>query len=127
MKTLTERRARSLLRELEQRESDLRRIVAEERERLDKEGYAELGEHSGDVADQAFARICVGHENRMLEHHLSEMRALAGARERLANGTFGVCIDCGEDIDQRRLKVAFSAVRCSMCQERYERQRALRH
>src|SRR5262245_46641789 len=38
------------------------------------------------------------------------------AREALAAGTYGVCVDCGEPIPAARLTVVPDAVRCVPCQ-----------
>lgn len=124
---LSARELRPLARTLERREAELRRKIAEERERTDDEGFAELANGTGDAADQAFARIQFGIDYQRIDGVLAELRELAAARERLENGVFGVCIDCGEPIDPARLKVAPAAARCAGCQERYEYARVVRH
>lgn len=45
------------------------------------------------------------------------------ALRRLEAGTYGVCVDCEEDIDERRLKAVPEAARCISCQEIYDRDR----
>lgn len=44
------------------------------------------------------------------------------ALEKLKEGTYGVCEDCGEDISERRLDVRPFAVLCVRCKEQRERQ-----
>ena len=56
-----------------------------------------------------------------LERDRAELRAIARARERLADGSYGICEDCGVDIDARRLAVQPTAARCVACQEALER------
>lgn len=45
-----------------------------------------------------------------------ELLEIAQARERLADGSYGRCLVCGEPIDPRRLLVQPTAVRCIACQ-----------
>lgn len=49
-----------------------------------------------------------------------ELIGIAGARERIAQGVFGDCIDCDEPIAIERLQVEPTASRCITCQERHE-------
>jgi DnaK suppressor protein len=123
----TDRKLRPLIRALEQRESELRRHIATERERVETEGFAQLGDGAGDAVDHAFARTRVGIESQLIEQHLEEIRVLHAARSRLEDGTFGICIDCGEEIDYERLKAFPASARCMVCQERRERTTTLRH
>ena len=52
---------------------------------------------------------------------LSELRALEAARARLAEGSYGLCVDCGGDIDYERLRVNPAALRDIRCQTRHEK------
>jgi DnaK suppressor protein len=42
------------------------------------------------------------------------------AEKKLADGTAGICEDCGEEIDEDRLRVLPYAIRCVSCQEKLE-------
>lgn len=42
------------------------------------------------------------------------------ALARLDAGTYGICIDCGEQIDEVRLEFRPEAARCLRCQKAYE-------
>jgi RNA polymerase-binding transcription factor DksA len=46
---------------------------------------------------------------------------LTAAQKRIADGSYGTCIDCDEPIDDDRLKVQPAALRCLDCQELLER------
>ena len=48
------------------------------------------------------------------------MRILA-AQQRLDAGTYGICIDCGRQIDNERLEARPQVDRCLPCQEQAER------
>jgi DnaK suppressor protein len=52
---------------------------------------------------------------------LDELRGLEAARSRLADGSYGVCMDCGGDIGFERLRANHSAVRCIDCQTMHEK------
>ncbi len=47
--------------------------------------------------------------------HSQELRLLNNALERIANGTYGICAKCGEDISQARLDAVPHAVICRNC------------
>lgn len=42
------------------------------------------------------------------------------AEKKLVDGTAGICEDCGEEIDEDRLRVLPYAIRCVSCQEKLE-------
>lgn len=52
--------------------------------------------------------------------HKEELSRIEEALRRLANGSYGFCEDCGEPIDEGRLRVAPFAPCCVDCQERRE-------
>ena len=54
-------------------------------------------------------------------HAARQLRALDGARRRLADGTYGTCVTCGRDIEIDRLIAYPTAVRCLDCQSSHER------
>ncbi len=51
------------------------------------------------------------------------VREIHEALEKLSEGTYGVCDDCGEDISERRLKARPFATLCIRCKEEEERRR----
>jgi DnaK suppressor protein len=40
--------------------------------------------------------------------------------QKLAAGTYGICEECGEEIEEERLRVVPYAIRCVACQEKHE-------
>ena len=46
---------------------------------------------------------------------IQEIRQIQGALKRIAEGTYGVCVQCGADIDPKRLKALPIAARCISC------------
>jgi DnaK suppressor protein len=52
---------------------------------------------------------------------------LADALERLRDGEYGLCEECGEPIAPARLKAMPEVARCVRCQDRLERSRQFEH
>jgi len=121
MEYFTQHQLRNLLEVLDTRERELRARLAEERERVDTEGYQQMEGMVGDEADKAFAKIRASIESEMMDRHLAELRAIAAARARVAGGTFGICEDCGVEIEYGRMLAQPSASRCADCQALFER------
>lgn len=109
----------NLLEALERRERELQQKIAEHREALDDASHP--ADPVGDIADKAFDRSRAEVEHDLIEHSLRELREIAALRERLANGTYGECIECGEPIASARLEAYPTARRCAECQSRHEK------
>lgn len=56
-------------------------------------------------------------------HDMAEIEAVDAALQRIADGSYGECVDCGNFIAPARLQVAPEAVRCIQCQEKLEKSR----
>ncbi len=54
------------------------------------------------------------------ERELAELTAIGAALERVADGSYGTCTDCGTDIPAARLQAAPAALRCIGCQNQVE-------
>ncbi len=46
---------------------------------------------------------------------LAEIAAINAALKRIKKNTFGVCVECGEDISEQRLDIMPTAVKCRNC------------
>lgn len=77
--------------------------------------------HVEDEGERAEARMrsAVRHAER--ERDIEELRDIAAARERMAAGRYGECVDCGCAIPLARLEAEPAAPRCLACQQRFER------
>jgi DnaK suppressor protein len=51
--------------------------------------------------------------SHLLETHRLELQLIDGALRRLEDGSYGECLDCGNDIPFERLKALPFAVRCA--------------
>ena len=57
------------------------------------------------------------------EHAAHELEQVIAARRRLQELNYGLCQDCGEPIDLRRLSAMPATPYCTSCQSRHESQR----
>lgn len=89
--------------------------------RAREESYGALAGPVTDTADQAVADLLSDLDNAELSRDLVELRALEAARGRLAQGNYGVCADCGDDIPFERLSAEPAALRCVACQRVHEK------
>ncbi len=60
----------------------------------------------------------------MLQHDHVELRAIQDALARMADGSYGVCLECGEPIGALRLSVLPEAALCVGCQAMAEHRAA---
>ncbi|HZQ54171.1 MAG TPA: TraR/DksA family transcriptional regulator [Bryobacteraceae bacterium] len=61
---------------------------------------------------------------RTLDSDSALLRQISGALQRLEEGTFGICLECEEEIPARRLQVLPWAAHCVSCQEKADRRAA---
>ncbi len=73
-----------------------------------------------DSADQVSSATLETLRNSLETAELEEYNRLLRALEAIDKGTYGVCIDCGQPIAEKRLKVYPDATRCLACQEASE-------
>ena len=77
---------------------------------------------SGDQGEQRAREIVLSAGEARDAEELADIDA---AIQRLADGSYGECVDCGVDIAPERLQVQPAAARCIDCQERFEKAQAL--
>jgi len=82
---------------------------------------AEYGRDEGDRANAAQAKEMVFLETSR-ERALEEL--IDAALSRIREGTFGTCLNCGQDIPLKRLHAIPWTPYCITCQELLEAQRA---
>jgi len=74
-----------------------------------------------DSKDEAFGRQESEIADATIDRLLGEMADCERALERLAQGRYGDCVDCGEPIPTPRLMAQPAAERCAQCQRASER------
>src|SRR5258707_11087908 len=88
--------------------SELRGRLAEIDSELRKPLSADSEERATDLENQDALE---GIKNSEIQ----EIRQIQGALKRIAEGTYGVCVQCGAEIDPKRLKALPIAARCISC------------
>jgi DnaK suppressor protein len=101
------RRQRALLlHTVAETEADLADIAAERESELE-----ELAQ------EERAARLY----DRLAEHERRELAAIDAALQRIAEGRYGICVDCGTEIPVARLRALPATPYCVECAEQHER------
>jgi len=82
------------------------------------EALSAEGRDAVDIGDE---RVRTGMAHVDKQRDQEELMAIDAARARIADGSYGDCIDCGQPIPFERLKAQPTALRCVPCQSRYEK------
>jgi len=118
---LTEHQTEQLRGLIDKRRSALLAELREDAERAREQPYSEHAGPAPDTGDESVATLIADLEQADVTRDLDEFRGLESARERMARGEYGTCIECGGDIGFERLKATPSAIRCIDCQSRHEK------
>jgi DnaK suppressor protein len=100
-----------------------REILAQVQEKMrDVRAEGGIGEGQGvlDAAESSEADIQDDIEFALIQMKSETLHRIEEALARLAEGTFGNCFECGDEISERRLRALPFAVRCKDCEEARE-------
>lgn len=107
---------------------DYQALVREVRDELENSGDQHridlLNREPGDAGDESMANALADFNLTILDRHIDGMRDIESALQRIKNGEYGVCIDCGDEVGFTRLQAYPTAKRCIVCQEQREKQYA---
>jgi len=98
-------------------------LVQEAREEISKYIKGEtrqLVDTALDDGDRSVVDLYEDISLKQLSSHGETLRKIDEALRKLNEGTYGTCEDCGEKIDEERLKILPFAIYCIDCQERKE-------
>jgi len=98
----------------------LRAEVSEERAQEANQRFRDLAGEVTDSVDEATAEEIGGLDHEMMRRHMEALRDAEAALQRIAEGRFGICADCGVGIEQKRLEAYPTATRCGECQRARE-------
>ena len=73
-----------------------------------------------DPGDQALTSTLESLKLSFQDTEIEEINRIVKALEKIEDDTYGICIDCQEQISEKRLKSYPNAARCLMCQELFE-------
>ncbi len=77
-----------------------------------------------DTGDQALSSALEEVKISLHNNELDEYQMVTKALEMIDSGLYGVCIECGNPISERRLLLFPNATRCLACQEALEEGRS---
>ena len=107
---MTQRATRS---QIERRSHELAATMKQRREGLHVEQAADLMDNLQLAASRDF-------EVEQLSRETEELALVQRALDTLDAGSYGMCIDCEQQIPDKRLKAMPWAVRCVPCQQAFE-------
>jgi len=110
--------------------SELHALLLAQREQLLGEVRARISA-SGDslgfanqsklTDDDAAADAAAAMDVTMVIRESQELQDVEAALARIGDGSYGNCVDCGDEIALARLKANPASLRCLPCQEKHER------
>jgi RNA polymerase-binding transcription factor DksA len=119
---LTDSQTAQLRTKLDQRYDLLLQEVREELEGSENQQYVELINRSpADIGDQSVGDALADLNLAIIDRHVRELRDIEQAQVRMNEGRITQCIDCGQDIEFKRLLAYPTATRCFLCQQQRER------
>lgn len=109
-------------RRLGERGAALRADVQRKLRKYNEDRYTVIADRVGDAGDGSVADVLVHLDLAEVQRDTAELRDIDAAFRRIAAGTYGICVDCGEPIDPARLERLPQAARDIECQRRHEEQ-----
>lgn len=110
---------------------DIRRHLEEEKLRVTtriqeltaQDPFADTGRLNDNAASDTEANEESGHErlSALIAQLTSQMQQIESAIARIANGTYGFCMNCHEMIDTDRLAILPTATLCLTCEKKKQR------
>ena len=89
----------------------------------DNEDYSGLSDESmGDLVDQAYKMAEKDLIFGMSQNEKATLEMIDAALERIAAGTFGVCVGCNNEIETKRLEIMPYAIKCIKCKTSEEKE-----
>jgi len=116
--------------------AEFKELLMERREQLlkdlgqfrDRDNSSSIKDSSGDNSAYSFHMADVGTDNMEREKAFffatregKYLSHIENALDRIDEGTFGVCTDCGKDIPKARLMAVPTATRCVPCKEKADK------
>lgn len=126
MSHLTPKQLKHLEELMHQRQRVLNEAMDRKREETSSASTEDVIGGVGDPGDESVARMQADLSIEEAGRELEELRDIDAALQRIADGTYGYCDKCGNEIEYRRLEAQPTAVRCVECQTQYEKTHAHR-
>ena len=111
----------SLRNALESRRAELLKEIQDVTGRDEDEPFRKLAGEVADPGDESVAATLIDTNHAAVGRDLDEIRAIDRALQRIADGSYGTCRECGVEIPHARLEVNPTAERCFPCQDHFEK------
>lgn len=99
--------------ELLRRKEELEQKLVELNMQEPPDQIMDIGDQAQSVSQETLRRSLQDTEGE-------EYKRILKALEMLQEGVYGICVDCGQPISEKRLKLFPNATRCLSCQEKLE-------
>lgn len=113
---MDKKRLEQFKKRLEERQQELRRIVS----RTVQDGRTADEEAAQDIADRAASSYTKEFLFHQSNNERQLLQAVEGALGRIRQGSFGECVNCGNEINAKRLEAVPWTRYCIDCQEKVE-------
>lgn len=124
MAELTRQQRNTLQEELAQQ---LARLKDDARQKMNPDARPDYNDMAGEVtdsADDAVTDVMIDTDNALAGQRMQQIADTEAALQRIQEGVYGICVQCGTDIAYERLAAYPTAQRCIACQSMYERTHA---
>jgi len=119
---LTVEQSEQLLRLLREQKAGLIADEGPDEGRMQGRSYADLVGEVHDRGEESSANSTAGVNAMVGDHRRAELAGIKAALQRMEDGSYGLCIDCGTPIGFERLLAWPMARRCIDCKKEFERQ-----
>jgi len=106
-----------LLTQMTKRQEELRAMLRAAADARDNEQPTDVVDFKDVAAEESRAAV----DELALSHAAVELSQVSAALRRMEEGSYGLCQDCGEAIDERRLMALPATPYCTACQTIHER------
>lgn len=103
------------------REEELKAHLGEYLHGGSESGSLMFANHTETAGDFAGANVLADRDIAIVRHDLLELYEIQEALKRIDNRTYGMCVQCGDEIPVARLTAQPSALFCTPCQDFLEK------
>ncbi len=122
MASLTKKQIQELEAQLKTRHAQLLEEIREELAQSGDQHYIDMSGRVTDLGDESVADMLADLDAAHIDRQIQEVRDIEAALQRIKDGEFGVCTDCGDEVMFKRLQAYPTAGRCIFCQEKHEKE-----
>ncbi|MFQ3573692.1 MAG: TraR/DksA family transcriptional regulator [Thermodesulfovibrionales bacterium] len=113
-------REENLRKLLLQKRKEIINVAMEEIKKFQSDENKQLVETVLDDGDLSVVDLSEDISLKQLSSHRENLLKIDTALQKLKEGSYGICEDCGEEISEKRLEVMPFAIYCRDCQEKKE-------